>query len=103
MLLILNDNNKLFYHKMYSNACLKRSLKITPKSVFNTNYRLMQVKSCAECSKGREHSAIFSTFIKLPFVFKTFVLSILVAAKDRFYCIVLILFNQWVLGVKPSW
>ena len=25
----------------------------------------------------REHSAILSTFIKLPFVFKTFVLSIL--------------------------
>ena len=25
----------------------------------------------------REHSAIFSTFIKLPFVFKIFVLSIL--------------------------
>ena len=24
----------------------------------------------------REHSAIFSTFIKLPFVFKTFILSI---------------------------
>ena len=37
----------------------------------------MQVKSNAECSKrAREHSAIFSTFIKLPFVFMTFVLSI---------------------------
>ena len=34
----------------------------------------MQVKSIAECSW---HSAILSTFIKLPFVFKTFVLSIL--------------------------
>ena len=34
----------------------------------------MQVKSIAECSKG--HSAIPLTFIKLPFVFKTFVLSI---------------------------
>ena len=35
----------------------------------------------AECmtkvlQKAQEHSAIFSTFIKLPFVFKTFVLSI---------------------------
>ena len=31
----------------------------------------MQVKSIAECSKG-EHSAILSTFIKLPFVIKIF-------------------------------
>ena len=35
----------------------------------------MQVKSIAECSKG-EQSAILSTFIKLPFVIKIFVLSI---------------------------
>ena len=34
---------------------------------------LMQVKSIAECSR---HSAILSTFIKLPFVIKIFVLSI---------------------------
>ena len=33
----------------------------------------MQVKSIAECSK---HSAILSTFIKLPFVVKSFVLYI---------------------------
>ena len=38
--------------------------------VFKTDYRLMQVKSIAECN-----SAILSTFIRLPFVFKTFVLS----------------------------
>ena len=31
-----------------------------PKLVFKTDYRLMQVKSIAECSKG---SAILSTFI----------------------------------------
>ena len=35
----------------------------------------MQVRSIAECSKG-EHSAILLTFIKLPFVIKSFVLSI---------------------------
>ena len=34
----------------------------------------MQVKSIAECSKG-EHSAILSTFIKLPFVIKIIALS----------------------------
>ena len=39
---------------------------------------LMQVKNITECSKlsNLEHSAILSTFIKLPFVIKTFVLSI---------------------------
>ena len=37
--------------------------------VFNTSYRLMQVKSMG-------HSAILSTFIKLQFVIKTFALSI---------------------------
>ena len=36
----------------------------------------MQVKSIAECSKGK-HSEILSTFIKLPIVIKIFVLSIL--------------------------
>ena len=35
----------------------------------------MQVKSIAECSP-LEHSAILSTFIKLPFVIKIFVASI---------------------------
>ena len=34
----------------YSKICLKLPLKRTPKLVFNTNYRLMQVKSIAECS-----------------------------------------------------
>ena len=42
---------------------------------FKTDFCLMQVKSIAECSK-MEHSAILQTFIKLPFVYKTFVLSI---------------------------
>ena len=44
------------------------------KLVFKTDYRLMKVKSIAECPL--EHSAILLTFIKLQFVFKTFVLSI---------------------------
>ena len=45
--------------------------------VFNTNYCSVKVKSIAECSKGPlEHSAILSTFIKLPFAIKIFVLSI---------------------------
>ena len=62
------------------------TLKKTKKMVFKTDYRLMQVKSIAECSLiagqkycrrlQREHSAILLTFIKLPVVIKTFVLSI---------------------------
>ena len=40
--------------------------------VLKTNYCLMQVESIAE----GEHSAILSTFIKLPFVIKIIVLSI---------------------------
>ena len=35
----------------------------------------MQVKRIAECSRRGEHSAILLTFIKLPFIFKPFVLS----------------------------
>ena len=46
------------------------------KLVFKTNFRLMQVESIAECSKvPLEHSAIFLTCIKLPFVITIFVLS----------------------------
>ena len=47
---------------------------IVHKLVFKTNFRLIQVKSIEECSKW-EHSAKLSTFIKLPFVIKIFVVS----------------------------
>ena len=36
----------------YRKSCLKRSLKKKTKLVFKTVYRLIQVKSIAECSKG---------------------------------------------------
>ena len=45
------------------------------KLVFKTNYRLMQVKSIAECYP-LEPYAILSTFIKLSIVIKIFILSI---------------------------
>ena len=51
------------------------TLKKDQKMFFKTNNHLMQVKSIAECSKG--HSALLSTFVKLPFVIEIFVLSIL--------------------------
>ena len=56
---------------MYSKTCVKRLLPKRPKIGFQPNNRLIQVKSIAG-----EHSAILSTFIKLPFVIKIFVLSI---------------------------
>ena len=36
----------------YSKTCVKRPLSKSQKLFFKTNYRLMQVKSIAECSKG---------------------------------------------------
>ena len=53
------------------NLCKTATLKKTEILVFRL---LMQVKSIAECSKN---ATILPTFIKLPFVIKTFVLSIL--------------------------
>ena len=43
--------------------------------VFKTNYCLMQVKSIICRIPQGEHSAILSTFIKLPFVIKIIILS----------------------------
>ena len=61
---------------MYSTVkpVLSGHSKKTKNWVFKNDYLLMQVNSIAECS--REHSAILLTCIKLPFAFKTFVLSI---------------------------
>ena len=55
-------------------TCVKRHSQKDLILVFKTNYRLMQVKCIAECSK--KHPAIRSAFAKLPFVIKIFVLSI---------------------------
>ena len=60
---------------MYSvKPVLSHHSKRRPTLVLKTDYRLMQVKSIAECSHGAFCNT--STFIKLPFVIKTFVLSI---------------------------
>ena len=50
----------------------------------------MQIKRITECSKG-EHSAILSTFIKLPYVINIFVLS-------NFECLFYTGFNVIVVG-----
>ena len=60
----------------YSKTCVKRPLSKRPKIDFQDQISLnVGQKYCRMLQK--EHSAILSTFIKLPFVIKTFVLSIL--------------------------
>ena len=58
-------------------TCVRRHSQKDHNLVFKTKYRLMQVKSIAECL---EHSAMLKTFIKLPFVIKIFVLPDLLVA-----------------------
>ena len=58
----------------YSKTCVQRPLsKKDEKMFFKTKYRLMQAQGE---QSALEHSAILSTFIKLPIVIKIFVLSI---------------------------
>ena len=54
-------------HLQYSKTCLKRPLKKNTKIGFQ--YRV-------SLNAGQKYSAILSTFFKLPFSIKTFVLSI---------------------------
>ena len=60
---------------MYNKSVLSSHSQIEQKWFFKTNYRLMHLKSIAECSKG-SILQYFGPCIKLPHVFKTFVLSI---------------------------
>ena len=56
-------------------TCLKRPLKRRPKIGFQVRLLLNEGQKYCRMLQGK-HSAILSTFIKLPFVFKTFILSI---------------------------
>ena len=60
---------------MYSKTCLKRSLKKKTEIDFQDRISLNAGQKYCKMLQG-EHSAILSTFIKLPFVMKIFVLSI---------------------------
>ena len=62
-----------FMEQLYSKTCLKRPLKKKIKIWFSK-----PIIAFAEILQNapREHSAILSTFIKLPFAIKTFVLSV---------------------------
>ena len=65
---------KQFYQN-YNKTCHKRPLKKNTKNWFSRPI-IPQCRSKVLQNALLEHSAILSTFIKLPFVFKTFVLSI---------------------------
>ena len=61
--------------RAYSKTFVKRPLSKRPKIGFQDQLSLNAGQKYCRMLQG-EHSAILSTFIKLPFVFKTFVLSI---------------------------
>ena len=61
---------------MYSKTCVKRPLSQRPKIGFQDQLSLNAGQKYCRMLQG-EHSAILLTFIKLPFVIKIFVLSIL--------------------------
>ena len=61
--------------KEYNKACVKRSLSKRQKISFQYQLSLNAGHKYCRMLQG-EHSAILSTFIKLPFVMKIFVLSI---------------------------
>ena len=60
---------------MYSKSCVKRPLSKIPHIGFQDQLSLNAGQKHCRKLQG-EHSAILSTFIKLPFVIKIFVLSI---------------------------
>ena len=63
------------FHKATVEPVLSGHSRQNKKLVFKTKYRLSAGQMYCRILQG-EHSAILSTFIKLPFVFKIFVLSI---------------------------
>ena len=65
----------MFNLSIYSKTCLKRPISKRPKIGFQYQLLLNAGQKYCRMLQG-EHSAILSTFIKLPFVIKIFVLSI---------------------------
>ena len=71
----LYDNYHLPHLLMYSKTCVKRPLSKRQKIGFQDQISLNAGQKYCRMLQG-EHSAILSTFIKIPFVIKIFVLSI---------------------------
>ena len=67
--------NKKYLRSLYSKTCLKLPLKNNTKMDFQYQVSLNAGQKYCRILQG-EHSEILSTFIKLPFSIKTFVLSI---------------------------
>ena len=74
-----------------SNLCKAATLKKT-KNGFQDQLSLNTGQKYCRMLQG-EHSAIFSTFIKLPFVIKIIFVYFWVAVLHRFYCTVAAHFN----------
>ena len=77
----------ILYIEIYSKTCLKRPLSKRQKIGFQDQLLLNAGQKYCRMLQG-EHSAILSTFIKLPFVIKIFDLSIYewLFKLQRFYC-----------------
>ena len=74
---------------MYRKTCVKRQLSKRPQIDFKDQLSLIYAgQKCCRRLQG-EHSAILSTFIKLPLVIMIFVLSILSGHFTQVYCTLL--------------
>ena len=80
----------------YSKTCVKQPFSKRPKIGFQDQLSLNAGQKYCRKLQG-EHYAIFSTFIKLPFVIKIFVLSIF----EWFYCILNSACQSWLLSSAP--
>ena len=87
----------LFNHKSY-NLCKAATLSKRPKIGFQDQLSLnVGQKYCRMLQ--REHSAILSTFIKLPFVIKIFVLSIFEWPFHTGFTVLYQVLNQTLLAI----
>ena len=81
------------YTFKYSKTCVKGPLSKRPKIGFQDQLLLNAGQKYCRMLQW-EHSAIFSTYIKLPFVIKIFILSVFVRLFTLwFYCTVLHMVN----------
>ena len=74
-----------YFKSLYSKTCLKRPLKKKTKIGFQDQLSLNAGQEYGRMLQ-REHSAILSTFIKLPFAIKTVICLFLCGCSRRFYC-----------------
>ena len=83
---IVHDVKAVFGHRKYSKTCVKRLLSKRLKIGFQYYLLLDAGQKYCRMLQGEVFFAILSTLIKLPFVIKIFVLSILSGYLYRLYC-----------------